>query len=162
MAKDKQGKDADTISVNRQAYHAYNILEKVEAGIALTGTEVKSLRQGRISLKEAYVRPEGGELWLVDTYIPRYQPGGPFNHEPNRPRKLLLHRQEIAWLTGKVSRKGLTIVPLRLYFKGGWVKVELGLAQGKTLYDKRQVLRERDAEREAARALKTSSWRKNQ
>lgn len=160
----RAGKDPDEegqgrVFLNRKAYHQYHILEKVEAGLALVGTEVKSLRDGRMSLGEAYVRSEGGELWLVGAHIPPYLPGGPSNHEPTRPRKLLLHREEIARLTGIVSRKGLTIVPLRVYFTRGLAKVEIGVAQGKKLYDKRQALQERAEKREAERALKTRSRR---
>lgn len=141
-----------TIAVNRRAHHDYHIDASYEAGIVLVGTELKSLRAGRVSLQEAFARPEGRELFLLGMHIPKYQPGGPFNHEPTRPRKLLLHRYEIREIVGKVTQKGLTLVPLRLYFKDGHVKVELGLARGKKLYDKRQALAQREAQREVERA----------
>jgi len=142
------------VSVNRRAFHDYLILESVEAGLALTGTEIKSLRQGRVSLKEGFVRPEGGEMWLEGVTIPPYEAGGLYNHPPTRPRKLLLHRDQIDLLTGKVSAKGYTLVPLKLYFKKGWAKMEIGLARGKKLYDKRRALKERESEREVERAFK--------
>lgn len=147
------------VSVNRRAFHDYHILETLEAGLALTGTEIKSLRQGRVSLKEGYVRPEGGEMWLEGVTIPPYKAGGPYNHPPTRPRKLLLHRDQIDLLAGQVSAKGYTLVPLRLYFKKGWAKMEIGLARGKKLYDKRRSLKEREAEREVERAFKGEKGR---
>lgn len=140
------------IAVNRQAHHEYHIEATFEAGIVLVGTELKSLRAGRVSLREAFAKPERGELFLLGMHIPQYQPGGPFNHEPTRPRKLLLHRYEIREIASKVAQKGLTVVPLRLYFNDGRVKVELGLAQGKTLHDKRQAISKREAQREMERA----------
>ena len=147
------------VSVNRRAFHDYHILETLEAGLALTGTEIKSLRQGRVSLKEGYVRPEGGEMWLEGVTIPPYEAGGPYNHPPTRPRKLLLHRDQIDLLASQVSAKGYTLVPLRLYFKKGWAKMEIGLARGKKLYDKRRSLKEREAEREGERAFKGEKGR---
>jgi len=143
-----------TVSLNRKAYHDYRILESVEAGIALTGTEVKSLRAGRVNIRDGYARPEGGEFWLYNTHIARYEEANRYNHEPTRPRKLLLHRRQINDLSAKVMQKGFTVVPLKLYFKNGKVKVELGLAQGKRLYDKRQSIARRETEREMERTLK--------
>ena len=142
------------VAVNRRAFHDYHILETTEAGLALTGTEIKSLRQGHVSLKEGYVRPEGGEMWLEGVTIPPYEAGGIYNHNPTRRRKLLIHRSQIDTLVGQVSAKGYTLVPLKLYFKKGWAKIEIGLATGKKLYDKRHSIKEREAEREVERALK--------
>jgi len=143
-----------TISLNRKACHDYEIQESVEAGIALTGTEVKSIRAGQVNIRDAYAHPQGPELWLFNAHIARYEGGNRYNHEPTRPRKLLLHRRQIDELAGKVTQKGFTIVPLKLYLKNGIAKVELGLAKGKRLYDKRQSLARREAEREMERALK--------
>lgn len=144
-----------TVVVNRQARHDYFIVETFEAGLALTGTEIKSIRAGRVNLREAYARVENGEVWLVGMHIAPYdQAGGYFQHDPLRPRKLLLHRRQIEYLRGQLGQKGLTLVPLRLYLKRGKAKVELGLAKGKKLYDKRENLARRDAEREIERALR--------
>jgi len=126
----------------------------VEAGIALTGSEIKSIRLGRVSLGDAYVRPEGGDLWLQNAHIARYEASSRFNHEPTRPRKLLLHRKEIRNLTSKVAEKGLTLVPVRLYLKGHLAKVEIALAKGKRLYDKREAISRREMERELGRITK--------
>ena len=142
------------VATNRKAYHNYNILETYEAGISLVGTEVKSLRQNRVSLDEAYVRPENGELWLLNAHIARYEASGPFSHEPRRPRRLLMHRDEIISLASQVREKGLTLVPLKIYFKDDKAKVEIALAKGKKLYDKREAIARRDAEREIDRTLK--------
>lgn len=142
------------IAANRRARHEYHIEEAVEAGLALTGTEAKSLRAGRVSLVEAYARIQRGEVWLHHLHIPPYEAGNIFNHEPLRPRKLLLHRREIHRLEGKAGQKGYTLVPLRLYFKRGVAKVELALARGKKLYDKRAAIGEREAKRAAERAVK--------
>ena len=142
-----------TIAVNRKAYHDYHIEESVEAGLVLTGTEIKSIRAGRVNLRDAYARSENGELWLVGAHIAQYPGGNRYNHEPKRPRKLLLHRKQIAELSGAVMRKGLTIVPLKLYLKNGIAKVELGLVRGKKVYDKREVLALRDAQRQMQRAF---------
>ena len=120
----------------------------------LTGTEVKSIRAGRVNIGDGYVRPEGGELWLLNTHIARFEGGNRYNHEPTRPRKLLLHRRQINDLSAKVMQRGYTIVPLKLYFKKGNAKVELGLARGKKLYDKRQSIAQRETERQMERALK--------
>ena len=143
-----------TIATNRKAYHNYHIQDGVEAGIALTGTEIKSIRAGKVSLGDAYVRPEAGELWLLNAHIARYDPGSYLSHEPRRPRKLLLHRREIADLAGKVAERGLTLVPVRLYIKGSLAKVEVALARGKKLYDKRESIMRRETEREMGRAVK--------
>jgi SsrA-binding protein len=146
--------DSKSITVNRKAYHDYHILESLEAGIVLTGTEIKSIRAGRVNIRDAYARPEGGELWLVNAHIAAYQAGSHYNHEPNRPRKLLLHRRQIDELAGMVMQKGLTLVPLKLYIKRGVAKLELGVARGKRLHDKREAMARRETEREIGRALK--------
>jgi SsrA-binding protein len=146
-----------TVTLNRKALHDYHVLERLEAGIALTGTEIKSIRLGRVNLREAYARPEGGEMWLVGAHIAQYPAAGLFNHDPTRRRKLLLHADEIAELTSAVVERGLTVVPLRLYLKRGRAKVELGLARGKRQYDRRQAIARRDAEREMQRALRRRS-----
>lgn len=143
-----------TITVNRKAYHDYHIEDSIEAGLALTGTEIKSIRAGRANLRDAYARPENGELWLVNSHIAQYPAGNRFNHEPNRPRKILLHRRQIDELSGAVVRKGLTLVPLKLYLKNGIAKVELGLARGKKAYDKREAIALRDAQRQMQRAVR--------
>lgn len=150
--------DVKTITVNRKAYHDYHILETAEAGIALTGTEIKSIRAGRVNLREAYAHPDGDELWLFNAHIARYEAGSHYNHEPTRPRKLLLHRQQINSLIGKMTQKNLTLVPLKVYIKDGVAKVELGIARGKKLHDKREAIARREAEREIERALK--AWRR--
>lgn len=140
------------IASNRKARHDYAILDEYEAGIALTGTEVKSLRAGRVSLVDAFAQVKDGEVYLHGMHIPEYTHGTWTNHEPRRVRKLLLKKLEITRLVGKVRESGLTLVPLSLYFANGWAKVELGLARGKRSYDKRQDLAKRDAEREISRA----------
>lgn len=146
-------KGRKVIVSNRKARHDYTILDTYEAGIALTGTEVKSLRAGRASLVDAFAQVKDGELYLHGMHVPEYAQGTWTNHEPRRVRKLLLKRPEIDRLTGKVNESGLTLVPLAVYFSDGWAKVELGLARGKRSYDKRQDLAKRDADREVARAL---------
>lgn len=143
-----------TICLNRKAYHDYYIDDSIEAGLVLTGTEVKSLRQGKVSLRDAYARAQNGELWLMNAHIAQYQGGNRYNHQPTRNRKLLLHREQIADLIGKATRNGFTLVPLKLYFKNGTAKVELGLAKGKKLYDKRAALARRDAQRQMEQALR--------
>jgi SsrA-binding protein len=143
------------VATNRQARHDYFIEETFEAGLALTGTEIKSIRAGRLNLREAYARVENGEAWLVGMHVSPYdQAGGAFQHDPLRPRKLLLHRREIAYLRAQLGQKGLTLVPLRLYLKRGRAKVELGLAKGRKLYDKRDSLAAREARRDVERALR--------
>jgi SsrA-binding protein len=144
-----------TIATNRKAYHNYYVGDSIEAGIALTGSEIKSVRSGRVSLGDAYVKPEGGELWLVNAHIARYEASSYMGHEPTRPRKLLLHRKEINSLAGKVAEKGLTLVATRVYLKGNIAKVEIALAKGKKLYDKRESISRREVERELARAVKS-------
>jgi len=139
---------------NRKASHDYFLLEKYEAGLALQGSEIKAIRAGQISLKEAYVRTDGRQAWLVNAHIAPYDPASRANHNPLRERKLLLHRKEIAELTEEVQRKGNTIVPLRVYLKEGRAKLEIAVARGKKKYDKREDIAKRDAEREIARALK--------
>ena len=143
------------ITHNRKAYHNYQMLESIEAGIALTGTEIKSIREGRVSLAEAYVRPEKNELWLLNAHIARYDPGSYMGHEPVRPRKLLLHRKEINILESKVAERGLTLVPTRLYLKDSHAKLEVSLGRGKKLYDKRETIAKRDSDREMERVVKT-------
>jgi len=146
--------DIKTVATNRKARHNYHVEDSVEAGIALTGTEIKSVRSGRVSLGDSYVRPEKGELWLLNAHIARYAAGSYMSHEPLRPRKLLLHRKEINILTSKVLERGLTLVPLRLYIKGNLAKVEIAMARGKKLYDKRESIIRREVEREVGRTIK--------
>ncbi|MFC1860166.1 SsrA-binding protein SmpB [Chloroflexota bacterium] len=143
-----------TVVTNRKAYHNYLIQDSIESGIVLTGSEIKSIRAGRVSLGDAYVKPEAGELWLLNAHIARYEAGSYLSHEPRRPRKLLLHRQQIDNLTSKIAEKGLTLVPLKLYIKNSIAKVEIALAKGKRLYDKRESIISRETEREMGRALK--------
>ncbi len=142
------------VATNRKARHEYFLLEQFEAGIALKGSEIKSIRAGQISLAEAYVRVDGREAWLMDAHIAPYEQAGIFNHDPLRPRKLLLHRKEITRLWDQVRQKGVTIVPLRVYLKEGRAKVEIALAKGKKLYDKRQTIAKRDMQREIERELR--------
>ena len=139
---------------NRRAFHDYEILEKFEAGVVLLGTEVKSIRLGKASFKDCYAKVIDEELWLVNMHITPYDHGGYANHDPVRNRKLLLHKYELKRLIGKIEEKGLTLVPLRMYFKGGYVKVELGLARGKKIHDKRKAIAARDMTRDAQRELK--------
>lgn len=141
-------------ATNRKAYHDYHILDEVEAGLVLTGTEVKSIRAGRVQLREGYATIEGGEAWLRNTHISPYDRGNRFNHEPTRPRKLLLHRREIGQLAGKVREAGVTLVPLKLYEKRGRIKVALGIARGKRQYDKRAAIAAREARRDIERAIR--------
>ena len=146
-------KGRKVVASNRKARHDYAILDTYEAGMALTGTEVKSLRMGRVSLVDAFAQERNGEMYLHGMHIPEYTQGTWTNHEPRRTRKLLLNRQEISRLIGKLQESGLTLVPLSVYFSDGWAKVELGMARGLKSYDKRQVLAERDAKREIARQM---------
>jgi SsrA-binding protein len=143
------------IADNRRARHDYHLLERMETGVVLTGTEVKSLREGRASLAQAYAEVRDGELWLVGLHISPYEQASLGAHDPDRPRKLLAHRKQIDSLYGTVSQKGLTLVPTRMYFKGGRVKVELAIARGKEVRDKRRDLADRDAKRQIERALKS-------
>jgi SsrA-binding protein len=157
MAKgDKKDKDADgivNICRNRRALHDYEIVDRIECGIVLVGTEVKSLRDGHANLEDAYGRIDGGEVFLIGAEIPEYLFGNRLNHKPKRPRKLLLHRREIAKFAAKADEKGLTLVPLRMYFKDGKAKVELAVAKGKQAHDKRESLKKADARRDIDRAL---------
>jgi SsrA-binding protein len=144
-----------TVTVNRKARFDYEILETVEAGIVLTGTEIKAIREGRINLGDAYARPDKGELWLVNAHISQYSAAANRdNHEPTRPRKLLLHRDQLADLLSQVGERGLTIVPLRVYIKGHRAKVELGVARGRRQYDKRRAIIDRERDREARDAVR--------
>ncbi|MDE2939049.1 MAG: SsrA-binding protein SmpB [Chloroflexota bacterium] len=143
-----------TITFNRQATFNYEILDRYEAGLALTGTEIKSIRAGKVDLRDAYARPMNGEIWLMNSHIAQYDPASIFNHEPRRPRKLLLHKDEIDSLTDEVSQKGLTIVALRLYIKNHVAKVELGLARGKRQFDKRRAIRDREMDMAARQAMR--------
>lgn len=142
------------LATNRKAYHNYEILETLEAGMVLAGSEIKSVRASRVSLGEAYVRPENGELWLVNAHIARYDAASYMGHDPVRRRKLLVHRKQMRILAGKVAEKGLTLVPLKVYLKERTAKLEIGLGRGKKLYDKRETITRRDSDREIERTLK--------
>lgn len=152
MAVSKAG--TKTVAQNRKARHDYHIEEVYEAGIALTGTEIKSVRAGRVQLKDSFARVENGEVMLHKVHISPYDQGNRFNHEPERTRKLLMHRNEILKLHGLTREKGFTLVPLSIYLKGGWAKVELALVRGKKNYDKREDIKKREAAREVERALR--------
>lgn len=143
--------DVKVVATNRKAAHEYFLGERYEAGLALTGSEIKSVRAGQISLAEAYVQIDGLEAWLMDSHIAPYEHSGIFNHEPRRPRKLLLHRNEINRLWNDVRKKGITVIPTKVYLKKGLAKVEIAIAKGKKLYDKRQAIAKRDTEREIER-----------
>jgi SsrA-binding protein len=154
MAKRKKRKAAPgDVATNRQAGFRYHLLERLEAGIVLQGSEVKSLREGAVQLKDAYAEVRGGEVWLRNMHIAPYKPAAGENHDPDRPRKLLLHRREIERLVGKTAERGLTLVPTRVYFSGPRAKVELALARGKEMHDKRRAIKERETRREIDRAL---------
>lgn len=142
------------ITVNRQAYHDYEVERTIEAGIALVGTEIKSIREGRAVLRNAYAIARKGEIWLENAHIAQYEHGNRYNHEPMRTRKLLLHRREIEQIVSRVTTKGLTLIPLKLYLKRGKAKIELGLCRGKKLYDKREAVAERDVKRDMARIVR--------
>lgn len=142
------------IATNKRARHEYELLDYFEAGLVLTGTEIKSVRANRVSLARSFVQPRDGELWLVDAHIAEYEHGNTQNHEPTRPRKLLLHRREIGHILDGLAQKGLTAVPTRLYLKNGRAKLEFALARGKKLHDKRQSLARRDSQRQVERALR--------
>lgn len=150
----------ELVAQNRRALRDFEILDKLECGIALTGSEVKSLREHRVNLDQAYAKIKNGEVWLLHCEIPEYSAAAYDNHVPKRPRKLLLHRREIARFAGKASQKGFTLVPLRIYFKNGWAKVELAVARGKKVFDKRQKIKEEESRREIARALASKRKRK--
>lgn len=152
MKKTKM-KDAP-LAQNKKAQHDYQILETLEAGLVLTGTEIKSVRERRINLKDGFAQIHNGEAWLMNVHISEYMQGNRFNHDPLRARKLLLHKKEIQKLTGQTSEKGITIVPLKVYLKHGFAKVLLGIAKGKHDYDKRETIKKRDQEREIRRTLK--------
>ena len=158
MAKGKKGTDKEDgvkiICRNKRALHEYHVFDSLECGLALTGTEVKSLRDGSGSLDDAYAKIEGGEVWLLGCDIPEYAMGNRLNNKPKRPRKLLLHRREIAKFAGKASERGFTLVPLKMYFKNGRAKIELAVARGKKLYDKRQDEKKSEAQREIRRAMR--------
>jgi SsrA-binding protein len=147
------------VAQNRAASYNYHILEKYEAGMVLVGTEVKALREGKANLREAYATVRGGAVWLLNCHISQYLPGGPFNHEPLGPRKLLLHKREIWKLAGKTEQKGMTLIPLRIYFRDGIAKCEIALAQGKKNWDRRHAEREKEAKREANEAIYRSRRR---
>lgn len=148
-----------TVAENRKARHDYFIEENYEAGLALTGSEIKSVRNGRLNLRGGYARVIDAEVWLYDVHISPYEQSGTyFNHEPTRPRKLLLHRREISRIIGQVERQGFTLVPLRVYFKGRRAKLELGLARGKKLYDKREDIAQREAKRDIERVMKSRRY----
>lgn len=142
------------IAENRKAFHDYFIEDRVEAGIVLTGTEIKSIRNGRVNLKDSFARLDNGEAWVYQMHISAYEQGNRFNHDPLRPRKLLLHRSEINKLIGKIQQQGLTLLPIKIYLKRGMAKVELAIGQGKKNYDKRQALAEREGKRDIERALR--------
>lgn len=155
-AKGKKSEDADEIrliSKNRRAFHEYEIMDRLECGIVLVGTEVKSLRDGHCSLEEAYAKLDEGELWLIGSEIPEYAMGNRLNHKPKRPRKLLLRRREMNSFAEKASQKGFTLIPLSLYFKNGRAKIEIAVGRGKQLHDKRQSLKKAEANREIQRAM---------
>jgi SsrA-binding protein len=150
------GQPNPTVADNRKARHDYFIDESYEAGLALKGSEIKSIRAGRINLRGGYARVQGGEVWLYDVHISPYEQSGTyFNHEPTRPRKLLLQRREISRIAGQVERQGFTLVPLRVYFKGRRAKLELGLARGTKMYDKREDIAKREAQRDIQRVMKS-------
>ena len=155
--KDKKDAGDGTVNIcrNRRATHDYEILDQIECGIVLVGTEVKSLRAGFANLDDAYARVDGGEAWLIGAEIPEYEFGNRLNHKPKRERKLLMHRREIERFAGKASEKGLTLVPLRMYFREGEAKLELAVGKGKQVHDKREALKDADAKRQIAREMAT-------
>ncbi|MBN1201385.1 MAG: SsrA-binding protein SmpB [Anaerolineae bacterium] len=152
MTKSEQGRKV--VSTNRKARHTYELMDTFEAGLVLTGSEIKSIRAGHVNLREGYVQARGDELWLLNTHIASYDQAGVFGHDPLRPRKLLLHRREIDRITSRVREKGLTVVPIVMYLIRGLAKVEIALARGKKQYDKRATLRERDSKRQIERSLR--------
>ena len=156
-AKTAANGDNRQVAVNRKALHDYEILERVEAGLVLTGTEIKSIRAGKVDLRDAYARSQNGELWLHGVHIAPYDAASYLNHEPRRPRKILLHRAQMNDLSLQAAQKGLTLTPLRMYLKNHYAKVELGLGRGKRQYDKRRTMIERERERDARQAIK--QWR---
>ncbi len=144
-----------TITNNRKAFHDYLIEETIEAGIVLTGTEIKSIREGQVNIRDAYAKPQNGELWLVNAHVAQYKEGNRYNHDPLRPRKLLIHKRELRMLSAAVDRKGLTLVPLKMYLKNGRAKVEIGVAKGKKIHDKRTSIIKRQSDREMEKAVKS-------
>jgi SsrA-binding protein len=156
MARNKKENDDDNVKIvcrNKRASHDYELTDRLECGLVLQGTEVKSLRAGSASLEEAYARIDDGELWLIGSDIPEYAEGNRFNHKPKRPRKLLLHKREIEKFAGKATQRGFTLIPLRLYFKNGLAKVEIAVGKGKQQHDKRQAAKKADAQQEIRRAM---------
>jgi len=151
LSKDKQYK---VVSSNKKAFHEYSILEKYDAGIVLTGTEIKSVRAGKLNLKDSFAKIEKGEVWLYNAHISPYEMGNIYNHQPERKRKLLMTKQEIRKLTDKLKGASETLVPLKVYILGGWAKVEIGLAKGKKLHDKREDIAKKDVKRDIERAMK--------
>lgn len=143
-----------TLAVNRKANYNYEIIDRIEAGLVLLGTEIKAMREGRVEFSDSYAKPDKGELWLENAHIGAYSAGSTDNHQPKRPRKLLLHKDQIDSLTSSVDERGLTLVPLRLYLKHGKAKIELGVGRGRKRYDKRRVLKEKEREREAQEAIR--------
>jgi SsrA-binding protein len=154
MAKGKKKVAPGDVASNRYAAHRYHLLERIECGVVLTGTEVKSLRNGSAQLKDGFASVRGGELWLRNVHIPPYGPASRENHEPERERKLLLHRRELDRLAARAAERGLTLVPTRIYFSGAHAKVEIALARGKDVHDKRETLRRRDSQREIERGVR--------
>ena len=155
IKSDQHQRRADrVVTTNRRAFHDYFVVDTIEAGIALTGTEIKSIRDGKATISEAYARIENGELWLVGAHITPYRHGSHANHDPDRPRKLLVHKSELRELRAAIEQKGMTLVPLRLILKQGRAKLELGVVRGKKLYDKRQTAAEREARRDVERAVR--------
>ncbi|HEY9686071.1 MAG TPA: SsrA-binding protein SmpB [Coleofasciculaceae cyanobacterium] len=153
--KDKAAKKSSVVANNKKAYHEYTVLETLKAGIVLTGTEIKSIRGGKVSMSDAHARIQNGEVFLYGLQISPYDKGTVYNHQPDRTRKLLLTKQEIRKLIGKTKESGLTLIPLKIYFERCWVKVDLGLCKGKKLHDKREAITERDAKREIERSMKS-------
>jgi SsrA-binding protein len=154
MSNESTPEEVRVVATNRRARHDYQILSVLEAGIELTGSEVKSLRNGTVTIREAYAAADGEEIFVYHLHIPVYDKAGSFTPDPDRARRLLLHRRQIRRLIGQTQQRGLTLVPLRLYFRGPWAKLELGLARGKSAYDKRRSLADREAEMELARAMR--------
>ena len=145
------------IAVNRRAYYDYDILETVEAGLVLTGTEIKSVRAARMNIQHAFARVEGGEMWLLNSHIAQYPQGNIYNHEPTRQRKLLLHNKQLAELAGTAAQKGLTLIPLRVYIKGHFAKVQIGLSKGRKTHDKRRAMIDKEQEREIGRIIRAAA-----
>lgn len=156
LLKKHHTKAANEVANNRKARHDYNILETYEAGISLTGTEIKSVRASKMNIKDGFVQARNGELWLENVNISIYDQGNMFNHDPLRNRKLLLHKKEIRKITSSIQEKGITVVPLKVYLKHGFAKVLIGVAEGKKQYDKRETIKKRDQEREIRRVMKNA------